>query len=409
MRTVREVQFFVLLFGIGLLCGFGRGSEIADANQLFVLEKYEDAIGLYQEVAAEESQEKAPEALFGLARTHQMLGQWKAARDVFQWLLREYPESEFASNASMQVGQCEVKLGNLGKALEVFREIEQKYAGEEEAIEAKYNIANLNVGSFDGDVRKALAAIEGYRSVLGSDRGDRYLIQSNFGLGQCYMLLQEYDRAIRSFRVVVERGPGSVWADYARGRIASAQRVFGDLKQESRIRGQDRFWRDFSPRLRESLGADERFSSRWPGGVDALRVQSFDFFTEPREVNAKVKKVFYVKPTIHYKRYVFRSDQGAVDRERRSVQCAGNVKCTDDVVPPTVTVTCRALTLDLNLDKAIFSLDVKFERREGEQTTQQLLVPELHLMLDSGKVEVPPKESGLASSSILELNRPLEE
>jgi hypothetical protein len=85
------------------------------------------------------------------------------------------------------------------------------------------------------------------------------------------------------------------------------------------------------------------------------------------------------------------------------------VKCTDDVVPPTVTVTCRALTLDLSLDKAIFSLDVKFERREGEQTTQQLLVPELHLMLDSGKVEVPPKESGLASSSILELNRPLEE
>ncbi|NQT84218.1 hypothetical protein HQ563_14415, partial [bacterium] len=57
---------------------------------------------------------------------------------------------------------------------------------------------------------------------------------------------------------------------------------------------------------------------------------------------------------------------------------------------PTLTVTSGALTLDLTVDKAVFSKNVRFEKRAGERTVQQLLVEELHLMLDSGKIEVPP-------------------
>ncbi len=395
----REARLLALAVSIWFLSSLAGGSEIADANQLFVLEKYEESMGLYQKAASEEGGEERPEALFGLARSHQMLGQWKLAKDVFERLLREHPDQRLCSKASMQLGQCELRLGNLQKALAVFRDIEGKYAGQEEGVEARYNIANLNIGLFDGDVQKALSAIEGYRSVLDSGRGKRFLIPSNFGLAQCYMLLQDYDRALRSFRVVVDEGPGSVWANYARDQM---DRVFGSLHGDEpakRVKRQELFWNDFSSARPKPDSPEERLRWGWPGGVSALRVQSLEFSTEPRASGAGARKVLYVKPTMRYKHYVFQSNQGTVDRTRRSVQCTGNVKCTNDVVPPTVTVTSGDLVLDLTMDKAIFSLNVEFERRAGERTVQQLFVPELHLMLDSGKIEVPPQESGQAVSS----------
>ena len=131
-----------IAFKICLLGALVAGSEIADANRLFVLEKYEEAIGIYEKVALKENREEAAEALFGTARAYQMLGRWKSARDALQRLLREQPDSEVAPASRVQLGQCEIKLGNLQTALSIFKGIEEKYAGEEAAIEATKHIAN---------------------------------------------------------------------------------------------------------------------------------------------------------------------------------------------------------------------------------------------------------------------------
>ena len=386
----RKAMSLSMVLGVGLAGAFVRASEIADANELFVLEKYEDAIVVYENVVSGENQEKAAEALFGMARACQMLGRWKLARDSFERLLRDYPGSELASWSRIQLGQCEVKLGNLRRALAVFKETEEKYAGEEAAIEAKYHIANLNVGFFGDDVRKARAAITGYHGVLNSEQGRRYVVQSNFGLGQCYLILRDYPRAIESFRVVLEKGPETVWANYARDQIVGALRAFGDEKLSESIEQWGRLWADFPPSLMDSFRAHQRFAWRWPGGMPALRIYAIGLSTEPVQAGSGAMKVVYVKPTMYYKNYIFSSGRGTVDRVRRSVECVGRVTCTDAVLPPTLTVTSGALRLHLTLDRAVFSQNVKFEKRAGERTVQQLLVEELHLMLDSGKIEVPP-------------------
>lgn len=368
------------------------GSELADANRLFVLEKYEDAVGVYEEVVSEENREEAAEALFGVARVYEMLGRWKLARDAFQKLLREYPDSDLESLSKIQLGQCEIKLGNLRKACAVFREIEEEYAGKEVAIEAKYNIAALNVGFFGDDLRKARAAIERYRGVLDSDQRNRYVIQSNFGLGQCYILLRDYPRAIESFRTVIEKGPDTVWANYARNQIVNTLSVLGDAKLSKMFGEHEQSWFDVHPNLPNAFKMSERFAWRVPRRTPALRIYAIGFFTEAPKADSGANKVFYSNPTIHYKNYVFSSGRGTVDKVRHSVECIGKVKCTDDALPPTLTVTSGALTLDLTVDKAVFSRNVRFEKRAGDQTVQQLLVQELHLMLDSGKIEVPPRK-----------------
>ncbi len=385
---MRKVVSLGTVCGIALLGSLGFGSEIADANRLFVLEKYEDAIGIYENVVSRENGEGAAEALFGLARAYQMLGRWKLARDGFERLLREQEDAELAPESRIQLGQCEIRLGNLQKALSLFKEVEEKHAGQQAAIEATYHIANLDVGFSGRDVRKARAAIEGYRRVLSSDQGKRYAVPSYFGLGRCYMLLEDYARAIESFRVVVEKGPDTVWARYARDQSLNALMAFGNAELAMRLR-EGEFWLSRHFALPNYSQMDERPEWRLAGDRPALRVYAIEFSTEQPKDGAGVEKVFYSAPTIYFKNYVFRSEHGIVDRAHRLVECAGKVQCMDDVLPPTLTVTSGALTLDLTGSKAVFSQNVSFEKRSGEQTVQQLLVEELHLMLDSGAIEVP--------------------
>ncbi len=382
-----------IAFKICLLGALVAGSEIADANRLFVLEKYEEAIGLYEKVALKENREEAAEALFGTARAYQMLGRWKSARDALQRLLREQPDSEVAPASRVQLGQCEIKLGNLQTALSIFKEIEEKYAGKEAAIEATYHIANLGAGFFGGDVRNARAAIEGYQRVLDSAEGKRYAVPSYFGLGQCYMLLEDYLSAIQSFRAVIEKGPDTVWATYARGQSVNALRAFGNARTSAMFREQQRLWSDLHSSLWDSSRLNERFAWQFQGARPPLRIYAVRFFTEQPKSDSGAEKVFYSKPTIRYKNYVFSSDRGTVDRAHRSLKCTGKVTFTDDVVLPTLTVSSGVLTLDLTVDKAVFSQNVKFEKRAGGRTVEQLLVTELHFMLDSGKIEVPARKA----------------
>jgi len=365
------------------------GSEVADANRLFVLEKYDDAIPIYQDVASHQNPEEAAEALFGLARAYQMRGRWKLARDTFQRLLREQPHSELAPPSMIQLGQCEIKLGNLGEALSIFKKTEEEHAGEEAAIEATYNIANLDAGFFDGDVRRARAAIKGYQRVLGSGKGKPYAIPSYFGLGQCYMLLHDYRRAIESFREVIEKGPDTVWASYARDRSLNALRAFGSARTSEMLREQRQLWADLHLSLPDFSRMNEQLAWQFGNGRPALRIYAIGFFTEQPMAGSGAEKVFYSKPTIHYKNYVFSSERGTVDKTHRSVECVGKVRCTDDLLPPTLTVTSGEVTLDLTKHIAVFLQNVKFEKRAGAVTVRQLLADELHLMLDSGKIEVP--------------------
>lgn len=369
------------------------GSELADANRLFVLEKYEDAIAMYEKVASGENREEAAEALFGVARAYQMLGRWRLARDGFQKLLEQHSGSELSTSSKIQVGQCEIKLGNLREALALFREVEEQYAGEDPAIEATYNIANLNAGFFGNDVTNARAAIKGYQCVLDSGEGERYAVQSHFGLGQCYMLLRDYRQAIESFGRVMEKGPDTVWAVYARDQIGNALRAFGDARLPKPFGDSYELPLDLYQSLWNYSQLNRRLAWQSAAIRPALRIYAVGFFTEKPKAGSEAGRVFYSKPTIRYKNYVFSSDRGTVDRAHRSVECMGTVKFTNNVLPPTLTVTSGGLTLDLSKDKAVFTRNVRFERKTDPGPTQQLLVEELHFMLASGIVEVPAAKS----------------
>jgi len=387
--VVRKGLKSITICAIVFLGVCAAGSELDEANRLFVLEKYDDAVKLYEEIASGGNEKEAAEALFGNGRAYQMLGEWKAARGCFERLLRERPDSELVLRSKIQIGQCEIKLGDLRKALVVFDDVERKYGEDEASIEATYNAANLNAGFFGDQVRNIRAAIEGYRRVLDSDAGKRYATQSHFGLGQCYMLLRDYPRAIEAFQLAMKDSPNTIWARFARDQMADAMRGFGSPSVLRRQDKAEELWPGFPRGALTSFEAAEWFARGLPGSRPSLRIHAVGFFTQSPDEGAGAVRVFYSTPTIYYRNHVFQSDRGTVDRANRSVVCMGNVKCNDDAVPPRLTITSGTLTLDLGKNKAVFSRDVRFERREGAALVQQLMVGELHLLLDSGKIEVP--------------------
>jgi hypothetical protein len=65
------------------------------------------------------------------------------------------------------------------------------------------------------------------------------------------------------------------------------------------------------------------------------------------------------------------------------------VKCINGLVPATLTVSSGRLALDLGTRKAVFSRSVRLDRTGGPGLPQQLAVGELHLLLDTGNIEVP--------------------
>lgn len=380
------------VLGVGLLGFFACGSEVDEANRLFVLENYEGAIQIYEKVAPVESQKESEEAFFGMGRAYQMLGQWGSAKDCFVRLLRAHPRSELVPGTRIQIGQCEVKLGNPRGALLIFEEIEKTYPGEQTAVEAMYNISNLKAGFFGDDVKNARAAINAYHRVLGSTHAGRYVVQSHFGLGQCYMLLRDYPRAIGEFQAVLEKGPDTVWAAYARDQIFRAMRAFGNGRALGMLRKQQELWADFQQEFWRPFYGKERFAWRFPASRPVLRIHAVGFFTESQKAGPGREKVIYLTPTIRYRNYVFSSERGTVDRANRLVSCVGNVRCTDGLVPPRLMVTSGTLTLDTGKSRAIFSGDVQLEKRSAADVVQKVVAGELHLLLDSGNIEIPAKQ-----------------
>ncbi len=392
MNVISRMLRSIEVVGVGVVALVGYGSEIDDANRLFVLEQYDDAIRIYENASSTEAGSPAEEALFGMGRAYQMLGRWKPAKESFERLLRAHPTSDLVPGARVQVGQCEVKLGNPQGALLIFENIEKAYPGEETAVEAAYNISNLKAGFFGRDVKNAREAIQGYQQVLESPRSDRYAVQSHFGLGQCYMLLRDYPQAIAEFQSVLEKGPDTIWASYAGDQLVRAMRAYGNRRSLEMVRNHQAVWAELERRFRSPLLGTRGSIPRLPATRPMMRIRAVGFFTESQKDGTGTESVVYLAPTIRYKNYVFTCERGTVDRTRNIVNCVGNVECTDGLAPPSLMVTSSSLTLDTGNGKAIFSEDVQLEKRFGDDPVQRVVVGELHLLLDSGAIEIPPKQ-----------------
>lgn len=364
-------------------------SELDEANRLFVLEEYEDAIAIYRQTAAGENPTQSQEALFAMGRAYQMLGQWQTAKDAFSQLLREHPGSAFVPGCRIQIAQCEAKLGNPAGALLVFEEIKKTYPGQDAAAEAAYHAANLKTAFFSHDERNTRAAIQDYHRVLESSLAERYGIQAHFGLGRCYLLLGDRIRALNAFHAVVEKGPQTVWASYAREQMARAMNTLDTERAVTVLRKQEEFWADVERTFFAALRGNAPSVSFSEGRTPFLRIRAVGLFTESEGGDAGSETVVYLSPTIQYKGYVITSDRGAVDRPRRVVTCLGNVRCTDRLVPPSFVVTSGLVRLNTADNRAVFSGDVQFEKRTNGDAVQRITVHELHLLFDSGNIEIP--------------------
>jgi tetratricopeptide (TPR) repeat protein len=394
-----KLQGLAAAFAVGLASLTVWGSELDEANRLFVLEKYEDAIAIYRQTAAGENPKQLQEALFGMGRAYQMLGHWRTAKDAFSRLLREHPGSELVPESRIQIGQCEVKLGNPTGALMVFEDIKKTYPDHDAAAEAAYHAANLKTAFFSHDARNARAAIEDYRRVLESELGERYEVQSHFGLGRCYLLLGDRIRALRAFNTVVEKGPETVWASYAREQLAQTMSTFGTERAMRMLKKQEEFWADFERTFLASFRGNDPTFSFPAGAAPFLRIRAGGLFTESQTSSAESETIVYLTPTIHYRGYVITSDRSSVDRARRVVTCLGNVRCTDRLVPPTLVVTSALARLNTGDNRAVFSGDVQLQKRTDDAAVQRITVRELHLLLDSGAIEIPGDSSGSQSPS----------
>ncbi|MBU4198303.1 MAG: tetratricopeptide repeat protein [Verrucomicrobia bacterium] len=210
---------------------------------------------------------------FKVADCHFAGGQYKLAKESYERVIAQIPESMVAEQALFQVAECRVRLGNLLEAECLFWEVADRDGGGPLAAKALLRVAELRQQQgCEADARAVYRLIlaEGDKSAraravcglafleyrLGRFQealvGFQNVVQSYSGSdvtdlaaclsGWCYSRLGRYDQALTTFRDFIRQYPRSPWAadvrfwlaeqDYNRRLYGRAETVWVSLAKE---------------------------------------------------------------------------------------------------------------------------------------------------------------------------------
>jgi TolA-binding protein len=139
-----SIILLALLFIAG--CSKSPSDLLTDARALQESGKKQDALALYERIAAEyKDAPEAPEALFRSAQLyHELQRDIMKATVTYELIAERYPESTFAENALFTAGfNYANEIQNLTKAREVYGRFLQRYPKSKLAPSAQAELANL--------------------------------------------------------------------------------------------------------------------------------------------------------------------------------------------------------------------------------------------------------------------------
>jgi len=173
------------------------------------------------------------------------------ALTIFQQLVNDFPESQYAASAQYYIGYInEKKLGYYIQALLEYQELINNYPDSSYADDAQLGIGNCYYVTYDYS-----HAIEAFQKLIDDYPGSSLLALAQYSIAQSYRKLANYTQAVIEFNKVIDNYPES---DYP----ASAQYYIGYSYYEAL---------NYSQAIIEfHKTADNYPDSTWPGESERL-------------------------------------------------------------------------------------------------------------------------------------------
>ena len=179
------------------------------------------------------------------------LGDYTNALTIFQQLVNDFPDSQYADDAQYYIGYInEKKLGYYIQALLGYQELINNYPDSSYADDAQLGIGNCYYVTYDYS-----HAIEAYQKLIDDYPESSLLSLAQYSIAQSYRKLANYEQAILEFNKVIESYPES---DYA----APAQYYIGYSHYQAQ---------DYSQAILEFQKTIDNYpDSTWPGESERL-------------------------------------------------------------------------------------------------------------------------------------------
>ena len=173
--------------------------------------------------------ESTPAKQFKKAKRLEELGDVRQAAEEYRRLADVYSESDEAEEALILAAKNFLAAGNYTRCREEITEVRRRYV-HPTFLDALGQVeADLGRGFLEGRgeggtyklasrVRKAQSI---YQHILDEDAQGRWADDALLGLGQCDETLGNYDEAIKRYKHLLEKYPGSELRAEAEGRIAT--------------------------------------------------------------------------------------------------------------------------------------------------------------------------------------------
>ena len=140
------------------------------------------------------------DAGYQIGKIYMERNDFATARETFLELNRRWPDSHRRDQIELEVGRCEIELGNLGEAFKIFSSLVEKAKTE---IRAR---ATLGLAECFLRENKPQLAIRKFMSVLWDFPDEREVIdEAVLEAAKIYEKMSNYSRAIKLYRMIVDR------------------------------------------------------------------------------------------------------------------------------------------------------------------------------------------------------------
>lgn len=165
-----------------------------------------------------------PDTRFGQGLCHQGLGQVAAALDLFQGVVRQYPDHPVAPNALLQIARLHYQGGDKDLAVETYRQLLIAYpqVAFRDEVYIELGVAHKSMGQVD----EAMAA---FQQV---SRGSHSWVKVQVEIGDMLTASGRYAEAQEALDEAIARAAGDAETlaslRYIKGKIAYSQKKFGE-------------------------------------------------------------------------------------------------------------------------------------------------------------------------------------
>lgn len=170
-------------------------------------------IVLYRSTQASASRQAGQN--FEEVRQAYIAGNYQLAANDFKQFLVRYPDSEYADDAALYLGDSYLRAGDYPSAIKALEEFE----GEHGDSPLAYAATNLLGAAYEASGNQVKAA-EIYGRAHGQAQHDYQRIASLMDRARVYAAQQEKDKAADAYREIIEKYPESSLAREAKVRLA---------------------------------------------------------------------------------------------------------------------------------------------------------------------------------------------